>query len=63
MNVDILEANPPLSWYFIVAVPFMALVIGVWMLCKHLPVCHHPALILVIENTTTINKITGYRVV
>lgn len=40
MNVNALAANPAWQWYIVVVVPFMSLVLGVWMLCKHLPVCY-----------------------
>lgn len=41
MNVDLLSDNPGWQWYLVVAIPFMALVVGIWVLCKYLylPVC------------------------
>jgi hypothetical protein len=29
MNIDLLADNPPVKWYFIVAAPFLVLVLGV----------------------------------
>lgn len=38
MNVDILAKNPSWRLYFYVSLPFLAVVIAVWVLCKYLPI-------------------------
>ncbi|KAH0602894.1 uncharacterized protein H6S33_008544 [Morchella sextelata] len=37
MNVDILAKDPSWHLYFFVSIPFLAIVIAVWVLCKYLP--------------------------
>ena len=34
MNVETFSRNPPIKWFFISAVPFMVLVLGLWFLLK-----------------------------
>ncbi|KAL9625320.1 MAG: hypothetical protein Q9160_000383 [Pyrenula sp. 1 TL-2023] len=36
MNVSLFEDNPSIKWYFIVAVPFMLLILMFWFLLKHI---------------------------
>lgn len=38
MNVDILAKDPSWHLYFFVSIPFLAIVIAIWVLCKYLPV-------------------------
>ncbi|KAI9815160.1 MAG: hypothetical protein M1832_005562 [Thelocarpon impressellum] len=35
MNVDTFADNPSIKWYFITAVPFMAAIIGMWFVLRH----------------------------
>ncbi|KAH8148521.1 uncharacterized protein LAJ45_07624 [Morchella importuna] len=37
MNVDILAKDPSWHLYFFVSIPFLAIVIAIWVLCKYLP--------------------------
>ena len=36
MNVDTFADNPSMKWYFISAVPFMACILGMWYIMKHI---------------------------
>jgi hypothetical protein len=38
MNIDLLADNPSVKWYFIVAVPFLVLVLGVAFFMQNLVV-------------------------
>lgn len=39
MNLDVLANNPPWAWYLIIGGPILGLVLIVWMVFKHTPVC------------------------
>lgn len=38
MNIDLLADNPSVKWYFIVAIPFLVLVVGIALIMQNMTV-------------------------